>query len=88
MNEKQKTAVQLLKCKIQEAIEDISDEQMNPYQRGYKECLNDLLEDIDKALEMEREQIIKTHQRGMDDSFVNPDTDSEEYFNNTYQTEL
>lgn len=51
-----KTAMQVLKSKIQDAIGEINGE-LNLYSSGYKQCLINIQNDIDaQMMEMEKEQ--------------------------------
>ena len=52
-----KTAMQVLKCKIQDAIDEMNGE-LNLYSSGYKQCLINIQNDIDaQMMEMETEQM-------------------------------
>jgi hypothetical protein len=87
-NDKQ-TALQQLKSTIKDGIGNMNG-QLNDYKSGYKQCLIDIENLIDKQLlEMEREQIEEAFQSGKWDwaeHIVNDveSKDASEYYNEKY----
>lgn len=84
-----KTAMQVLKSKIQDAIGEINGE-LNLYSSGYKQCLINIQNDIDaQMMEMEKEQLIDAHIEGQRVFDKHPHTQwtndqAELYYNETY----
>jgi hypothetical protein len=81
-NNKQQTALQQLKSTIKDGIGNING-QLNDYKSGYKQCLIDIENLIDKQLlEMEKEQTIKTSLFWSHSTVKRKDI--EDYYNDTY----
>jgi hypothetical protein len=75
-NNKQQTTLQQLKSTIKDGIGNMNG-QLNDYKSGYKQCLIDIENLIDKQLlEMEKEQIEDACWAGGDDG--------EQYYKETY----
>ena len=75
-NDKQQTALQQLKSTIKDGIGNMNG-QLNDYKSGYKQCLIDIENLIDKQLlEMEKEQI--------EDACWAGGNDGKQYYNETY----
>jgi DNA replication protein DnaD len=94
-NNKQQTALQQLKSTIKDGIGNING-QLNDYKSGYKQCLIDIENLIDKQLlEMEKEQIINTwseatapqHEIGLSDAsyVIDQIKKAEQYYEQTYE---
>lgn len=82
-----KTAMQVLKSKIQDAIGEINGE-LNLYSSGYKQCLINIQNDIDaQMMEMEKEQIEDAHYQGYR-NFIDTTEISEKYYNETYKEQI
>jgi hypothetical protein len=85
-NDKQQTALQQLKSTIKDGIGNING-QLNDYKSGYKQCLIDIENLIDKQLlKMEKEQIINSIV-WFDETDRRPceiEKDAEQYYNETY----
>ena len=85
-----KTAMQVLKSKIQDAIGEINGE-LNLYSSGYKQCLINIQNDIDaQMMEMEKEQIVDAHIEGQRVFDAHPHTQwtndqAEQYYKETYE---
>jgi DNA replication protein DnaD len=93
-NETKQTALQQLKSTIKDGIGNMNG-QLNDYKSGYKQCLIDIENLIDKQLlEMEKEQIINTwseatapqHEIGLSDAsyVIAQIKKAEQYYNETY----
>jgi len=81
-NNKQQTALQQLKSTIKDGIGNMNG-QLNDYKSGYKQCLIDIENLIDKQLlEMEKEQTIKTSLFWSHSTVKRKDI--EDYYNDTY----
>ena len=84
-----KTAMQVLKSKIQDAIVEINGE-LNLYSSGYKQCLINIQNDIDaQMMEKEKEQIVDAHIEGQRVFDEHPHTQwtndqAEQYYKETY----
>jgi hypothetical protein len=69
-NEKQQTALQQLKSTIKDGIGNING-QLNDYKSGYKQCLIDIENLIDKQLlEMEKERELNAYANGQADTLL------------------
>ena len=78
MNNKQQTTLQQLKSTIKDGIGNMNG-QLNDYKSGYKQCLIDIENLIDKQLlGMEKEQIMEAHYAPKYGCF------SEDYYEQTY----
>jgi hypothetical protein len=83
-NNKQQTALQQLKSTIKDGIGNING-QLNDYKSGYKQCLIDIENLIDKQLlEMEKEQMCKFACKCHNHYKVYGDFNIEQYYNETY----
>jgi hypothetical protein len=86
MSNKQQTALQQLKSTIKDGIGNMNG-QLNDYKSGYKQCLIDIENLIDKQLlEMEKERIIKAYNQDLMGglSGYRKFNDGEDYYNETY----
>jgi hypothetical protein len=82
-NEKQQTALQQLKSTIKDGIGNMNG-QLNDYKSGYKQCLIDIENVIDKQLlKMEKEQIEEAYKYARA-HWSREDGNAEQYYNETY----
>lgn len=83
-----KTAMQVLKSKIQDAIGEINGE-LNLYSSGYKQCLINIQNDIDaQMMEKEKEQIIDAFGIGCQvesTRLIGYQDMAEQYYKETYE---
>jgi hypothetical protein len=94
MSNDKKTALQQLKSTIKDGIGNMNG-QLNDYKSGYKQCLIDIENLIDKQLlKMDKEQIMEAHRKGQEDekdyynvgdkSMTRHTGNSMEYYEQTY----
>jgi hypothetical protein len=83
-DETKQTALQQLKSTIKDGIGNMNG-QLNDYKSGYKQCLIDIENLIDKQLlEMEKEQHIKSWDSALEAFGLDEWEDFEQYYNETY----
>jgi uncharacterized protein YpuA (DUF1002 family) len=86
---KQQTAMQRLREQTVDALKR-HEKGLHDHEKGYKQCLNNLLNNIDlHLLEKEKEQIEDAFYQGENNSvdYFNPENrikESEQYYNETY----
>lgn len=83
---KQKTAMQQLKEKLQDVINDLSDAKPGTDPYGYRGAMQNVVKDIDaQMLELEKKQIIEAFKEGdLDPTEYHKYDNAEQYYNQTF----
>jgi hypothetical protein len=80
------TAIEWLKQKTSDnIIKNRFDDKLSEWQDGYNVALEDVIKLLNKALEMEKQQIMDAYKKGYIFGMQNRNSKPEEYYNETYK---